>query len=79
MQMKKVTMAIPSYWGRPRDQGWREGDLVFDHPTPLDEEGTLRRALEKWGYIERPKSPWLRVAPKFQPKPFVIHEEGKPR
>ena len=34
------------------------------------ENKELRRALEKWGYIERPKSPWLRVAPKFHPKPM---------
>ncbi|MCK4795539.1 MAG: hypothetical protein KAV87_68040, partial [Desulfobacteraceae bacterium] len=42
----KATMAIPSYWGRERGIGWREGDAVYDHPTPLDEEGTLSRALE---------------------------------
>ena len=41
------------------------------------ENHELRRALEKWGYIERPKTPWLRVAPKFQPKPFVFKEETK--
>jgi len=34
------------------------------------ENKALRRALEKWGYIERPETPWLRVAPKFHPKPF---------
>ncbi len=33
------------------------------------ENKELRRALEKWGYIERPRTPWLRVAPKFHPKP----------
>ncbi len=38
------------------------------------ENKALRGALEKWGYIERPKTPWLRVAPKFQPKPFVFEE-----
>ena len=36
------------------------------------ENKALRRALEKWGYIERPKTPWLRVAPKFHPKPFKM-------
>jgi 2,3-diketo-5-methylthiopentyl-1-phosphate enolase len=34
----------------------------------------LRRALEKWGYIERPKTPWLRVAPKFHPKPMKFDD-----
>ena len=34
------------------------------------ENKALRRAIEKWGYIDRPKSPWLRVAPKFHPKHY---------
>jgi 2,3-diketo-5-methylthiopentyl-1-phosphate enolase len=32
------------------------------------ENAALRGALEKWGTIDRPKTPWLRVAPKFHPK-----------
>ena len=36
------------------------------------ENRELRRALEKWGYIERPRTPWLRVAPKFHPKPVKL-------
>lgn len=39
------------------------------------ENHALRRALEKWGYIERPKTLWLRAAPKFHPKPFVFGEK----
>lgn len=42
----KATMVIPSYWGRKSDVGWREGDAVYDHPTPLDKEGTLLRAIQ---------------------------------
>ena len=38
------------------------------------ENRELRRALEKWGYIERPKTPWLRVAPKFHPKRMTFDE-----
>jgi 2,3-diketo-5-methylthiopentyl-1-phosphate enolase len=34
------------------------------------ENKELRRALEKWGYMERPKAPWLRLAPEYQPKPM---------
>lgn len=41
----KVTMAIPSYWGRESGVGWKEGDAIYDHPAPLDKEGTLLRAL----------------------------------
>ena len=43
--MRKVVV-IPTYWARSKDDGWQEGDAVYDHPTPLDEEGTLQRTLE---------------------------------
>jgi len=39
-------MVIPTYWAREKKEGWHEGDAVYDHPTPIDEEGTLRRTLE---------------------------------
>lgn len=42
----RVTMVIPTYWQRERSVGWQEGDAVYDHPTPIDEEGTLLRTLE---------------------------------
>lgn len=41
----KATMVIPSYWSRESKDGWKEGDAIYDHPTPLDGEGTLLRAL----------------------------------
>jgi 2,3-diketo-5-methylthiopentyl-1-phosphate enolase len=40
------------------------------------ENKQLRRALEKWGYIERPTTPWLRVAPKFHPKRMDLSESS---
>jgi 2,3-diketo-5-methylthiopentyl-1-phosphate enolase len=40
------------------------------------ENRELRRALGKWGYIERPKTPWLRIAPEFHPKKMKFEEEG---
>ncbi|MDY6971893.1 MAG: glycosyltransferase [Thermodesulfobacteriota bacterium] len=42
----KTTMVIPSYWSREGAHGTRETDAVYDHPTPLNEQGTLGRALE---------------------------------
>lgn len=42
----ELSMVIPSYWGRESGIGYREGDAVYDHPTPIDEEGKLRRALQ---------------------------------
>lgn len=34
-------MVIPSYWS-----GEKKGDVIYDHPTSLDNEGTLLRAIE---------------------------------
>ena len=42
----KITMVIPSYWSRESNIGWKNGDAVYDHPTPLDMEGTLLRAIQ---------------------------------
>jgi hypothetical protein len=48
----KITMAIPSYWARASQIGWKEGDAVYDHPTPLDQEGTLLRVLESLAILK---------------------------
>lgn len=45
-------MAIPSYWARESQVGWKEGDAVYDHPTPLDSEGTLLRAVQSINIIK---------------------------
>lgn len=33
-------------WARESEVGWTEGDAVYDHPIPLDEEGALLRAIQ---------------------------------
>ena len=43
--MKRV-MVVPTYWGRDSDTGWQLGDDIYDHPTPIDKEGTLPRFFE---------------------------------
>lgn len=58
----KVTMTIPSYWARERQSGWKEGDAVYDHPTPLDEEGTLSRALESTKILKDQDSQLIVIA-----------------
>jgi len=45
-------MVIPSYWARESKDGRRAGDAVYDHPTPLDEDGTLLRALQSLDILE---------------------------
>jgi len=42
--MRGCFIAIPTYWTYPGGEGPEE--IVFDHPTPLDTPGTLRRTLE---------------------------------
>ena len=42
--MRGCLVAIPTYWTYPGGDGPEE--IVFDHPTPLDAPGTLRRTLE---------------------------------
>jgi CRP-like cAMP-binding protein len=38
-------MIIPTYWTGVKNE-WKEGDAVYDHATPIDEDGTLPRTLE---------------------------------
>ena len=42
----KISMVIPSYWMRRREEGYKKGDRIYDHPTPINEDGTLLRAIE---------------------------------
>ena len=44
--MTDFTMVVPTYWGRARSESIRDEKIVFDHPTSLDEKGTLARFLE---------------------------------
>ena len=50
--MQKKTIVIPTYWGPPEDTDILE-DKVFDHPTPIDQEDTLKRALESLHILYR--------------------------
>jgi len=35
-----------------REVSWKEGDTIYDHPTPLDSEGTLLRAVQSIKKLE---------------------------
>ncbi|MBN1764962.1 MAG: hypothetical protein JW860_06860 [Sedimentisphaerales bacterium] len=43
--MNEFTMVIPTYWGRA-DVSNIDKKIVFDHPTPLHQKGTLGRLLK---------------------------------
>jgi hypothetical protein len=52
--LAEIIIAIPTYWtgedGKPRPE-----DAIYDHPTPLSQQGTLGRLLESLKVIEEPK------------------------
>ena len=47
----RTYMVIPTYWTGPNSE-WEEGDKVFDHATPVSENGTLIRTLESLHILE---------------------------
>ena len=48
----KMTMVVPSYWRRNKNESQLPTDTVYDHPTPLDEEGTLGRLLKSLSILD---------------------------
>jgi len=52
--MQKVTVVIPSYWTWSTDIKGKRESFIFDHPTPLDLDGTLARTLESFRKINYP-------------------------
>jgi len=48
----KTTIVIPSYWGRSWKEPINPADEIYDHPTPIDEEGTLKRALDSFQELQ---------------------------
>ncbi len=53
-EQPRLTIVIPSYWGRKSGEPFDAEDAVYDHPTPLDAEGTLGRALESVRLLSYP-------------------------
>lgn len=49
----RIMMVIPTYWTREKREGLKENDIAYDHPTPIDEEGTLGRTLKSMKVLER--------------------------
>jgi len=51
--MMRTVVVIPTYWGRESKIGYKKGDIVYDHATPVDEEGTLDRTLESMKILKK--------------------------
>src|SRR5665648_1171142 len=52
-KIMRTVVVIPTYWGRKNEIGFKEGDIVYDHATPIDEEGTLGRTLENMKILKK--------------------------
>ena len=49
----RTVVVIPTYWGRKKEIGFKEGDIVYDHATPIDGEETLSRTLESMKILNK--------------------------
>jgi len=56
----KFCLAVPTYWTFAGGRG--EEEIFFDHPTPLDSEGTLGRCLDSLRHLVTPQVGILVVA-----------------
>ncbi|MDO9529842.1 MAG: hypothetical protein Q7J27_11900 [Syntrophales bacterium] len=50
--MKDYTMVIPTYWGMASEDMGAQEEIVFDHPTPLNETGTLPNLLDSLDILD---------------------------
>jgi len=55
--MNQFTMVVPTYWVRPESSAQTEPqsdtEIVFDHPTPLNTDGTLPRLLDSLDVLDQ--------------------------
>jgi hypothetical protein len=42
----KLSLVFPMFWGREKAQIYQEGDQFYDHPTALDDHGTIPPLFE---------------------------------
>lgn len=64
---RRLIVTIPSYWSRARGQ-WHPADTVYDHPTPLDGDQTLGRALRSLSCLQGPRSELVVIAAATAPE-----------
>lgn len=61
--LSEITMVIPTYWGAAGEKVVLDEKIVFDHPTPLDQKGTLARLIESFNVVEGIKDCSITVIP----------------
>ena len=52
--MLKVVVVVPTYWRWERGKLAQSDDIIYDHPIPLDQPGTLDRLLESLKGVDYP-------------------------
>src|SRR5678815_2863861 len=48
----ELSIVFPMFWGREKKEVVKPGDYFYDHPTPLDEEGTIPPLFESLGVLK---------------------------
>ena len=47
----ELSIVFPMFWGREKKAIYTEGDQYYDHPTALDDEGTIPPLFESLGIL----------------------------
>jgi hypothetical protein len=47
-----LSIVFPMFWGREKRQVYLEGDHFYDHPTALDDDGTIPQLFQSMGVLE---------------------------
>jgi len=66
--MPKIVIVVPTYWTWEGGASPQPDDAVYDHPTPLDQPGTLARLLESLSAIGRPEFAVLVITAATNPR-----------
>jgi len=66
--MPKTVIVVPTYWTWESGAPPQPGDAVYDHPTPLDQPGTLARLLESLRAIAQPEFAVLVITAATNPR-----------
>jgi len=48
----ELSIVFPMFWGREKKQIYQEGDYFYDHPTALDDEGTIPPLFDSLKVLE---------------------------
>ena len=52
--MSQISIVVPTYWTWPQSTPAQPHDAIYDHPTPVDQDGTLGRLLHSLANINKP-------------------------